>query len=136
MIVAFAGGKGDQDPQTFNTPTDIINFNGGAPAGNGQKGIGVLNVGAGQCDAFIYNPTDGFNGLVTLTPADLTSLGLDSTTTYQLHYFDNDEGGWGWGQLDLVHVAGGTALVPEPSTFVLAALGLLGLLGWGRRRRR
>ncbi len=25
--------------------------------------------------------------------------------------------------------------VPEPSTFVLAALGLLGLVGWGRRRR-
>jgi len=27
-------------------------------------------------------------------------------------------------------------LVPEPSTFALAAIGLLGLLGWGRRRRR
>ena len=27
-------------------------------------------------------------------------------------------------------------LVPEPSTFLLAALGLLGLLGWGRRRRK
>jgi len=26
--------------------------------------------------------------------------------------------------------------VPEPSTFALAAFGLLGLLGWGRRRRR
>jgi len=28
-----------------------------------------------------------------------------------------------------------TAVIPEPSTFALAALGLLGLLGWGRRRR-
>jgi hypothetical protein len=26
--------------------------------------------------------------------------------------------------------------IPEPSTLLLAALGLLGLLGWGRRRRR
>ena len=26
--------------------------------------------------------------------------------------------------------------IPEPSTVVLAALGLLGLLAWGRRRRR
>ncbi len=28
------------------------------------------------------------------------------------------------------------ATIPEPSTFVLFALGLLGLLGCGRRRRR
>lgn len=27
-------------------------------------------------------------------------------------------------------------VIPEPSTFLLAAFGLLGLLGWGRRRRR
>ena len=26
--------------------------------------------------------------------------------------------------------------IPEPNTFTLCALGLLGLLGWGRRRRR
>jgi len=31
------------------------------------------------------------------------------------------------------HYAAG---IPEPTTFVLSALGLLGLLGWGRRRRR
>jgi len=28
-----------------------------------------------------------------------------------------------------------TYVIPEPSTFVLAAIGLLGLIGWGRRRR-
>ena len=30
----------------------------------------------------------------------------------------------------------GWSVIPEPSTFVLAALGLLGLLGFGRRRRK
>ena len=29
-----------------------------------------------------------------------------------------------------------TLPIPEPTTFLLAALGLLGLLGWRRRRRR
>ena len=29
-----------------------------------------------------------------------------------------------------------TTVVPEPSTLVLATIGLLGLLGWGWRRRK
>jgi len=31
---------------------------------------------------------------------------------------------------------GGLAIIPEPSTLMLAALGLRGLIGWGQRRRR
>ena len=43
------------------------------------------------------------------------------------------DGGNSW-----IPSTGGTrmTLTPEPSTFVLAAIGLLGLLGWGWRRRR
>jgi MYXO-CTERM domain-containing protein len=36
----------------------------------------------------------------------------------------------------LVFRIAGSATVPEPSTFVLAALGLMGLLGFGRLRRK
>ena len=32
--------------------------------------------------------------------------------------------------------AGDFNVIPEPSTFLLAALGLLALLGFGRRRRK
>lgn len=39
---------------------------------------------------------------------------------------------------DINYIANAFTLkvVPEPSTFALAAIGLLGLLGWGRRRRQ
>jgi hypothetical protein len=40
----------------------------------------------------------------------------------------------GYGGISEIDVLG--AAVPEPSTFCLVALGLLGLLGWGRRRKR
>ncbi len=41
-----------------------------------------------------------------------------------------------YGLSDPLTVTAGGAAVPEPSTFVLAALGLLGLAWYGRRRRR
>jgi hypothetical protein len=39
-------------------------------------------------------------------------------------------------EIDVFESVGGGAAVPEPSTFALAALGLLGLIGFGRRRKR
>ena len=41
-----------------------------------------------------------------------------------------------YGLSEALTVVGGDPAVPEPSTFALAALGLLGLIGFGRRRKR
>ena len=41
-----------------------------------------------------------------------------------------------WGDNALGGVALDTAIIPEPTAFALAALGLLGLLGFARRRRK
>ncbi len=57
--------------------------------------------------------------------------------TFTLDYIDDKKGGWGWGGMDSITVPIQSAsAVPEPSTFVLAALGLLGLSVVGRRRRK
>ena len=44
------------------------------------------------------------------------------------------EGGLSWNDSQLA-TSGILTVVPEPSTFILTALGLLGILGWGWRRR-
>jgi len=47
--------------------------------------------------------------------------------------YQTPEGATNWTLADTWTVTANS--VPEPSTFVLAVLGLLGLLGWGRRRK-
>ena len=44
------------------------------------------------------------------------------------------EGGPSWNDSQLA-TSGILTVVPEPSTFILTALGLLAILGWGWRRR-
>jgi len=134
LIVQFAGGAGDQNGAgvIFNTPAAVVAYNGGNSNSNGQKGLAFYNVATGVYDATIFEPTNGGTDTRLFTMADLTALGVDPSQWYRLHYYENDQGGWGWGQLNFVQAA---AVLPEPATFALVGFGLAGLRAYRRRRR-
>ncbi len=123
LRVEFAGGEGNENNHAApDTPAQVIagtdgtgvqGSGDGTPNSQGQKGMAILNTASGQYEVVIYDPASG--GAIAFeeyTLADLQALAtaqgstFSGTGTYQLHYFDNDEGGWGWGQLNQVQVAG------------------------------
>ena len=115
MIWRTSGGAGNQSstPAPAN-PTAVINYNSGVPNSTGQKGLAFLNTGTGAYDAVLFNQGDGGNDTYNLTTTDLTNAGVDLTKEYRLHYYENDSGGWGWGQLNSVQIA--TNADPVPAT--------------------
>jgi VCBS repeat-containing protein/autotransporter-associated beta strand protein len=107
LRVTFAGGAGDQDNQgqIYNTPADVIAANGGNSFSTGQKGLAFYNVDTGEYDATIFENNNSGTDTRSFTAAQLISLGVDLNATYRLHYFENDAGGWGWGQINSLEIA-------------------------------
>lgn len=136
MVWVTAGGAGDQanNGPDFANPAQVLAFNGGQSNEQGEKGLAFLNVSTGQYDAVFFNQGNGGTDTYTLTLADLIAAGVDPSQIYKLQYYENDQVGWGWGQLNSIDIRLGNP-IPEPSTLVLATLGLLGLFGCVRRRR-
>ena len=143
------GGAGDQSGagdhamdgipalggRTFANPGEVIAYNGGTSDEAGDKGLSFLNMATGQYDATLFNIGNGNQDPpYVLTMLDVIGEGVDPAATYKLNFWDADAGGWGWTALISADVVSG-APVPEPSTLVLAAFGLLGLCGCARRRR-
>jgi len=57
--------------------------------------------------------------------------------TVRLRIYDTHDSGWGHIDADNIqYFAGASAAVPEPSTWILLALGGLGFIGYGWRKRR
>ncbi len=107
LIVEFAGGAGNQPGSVapFANPIEVINYNGGMSDSNGLKGLAFYNTATMQYDATFFDPNNGGIDTLSFTSAQLESAGVDLSATYRLHYYDNDQGGWGWTQLNSVQVA-------------------------------
>jgi hypothetical protein len=87
-------------------PGDII---AGQTSGleDGMKGMGLLNLSTGNYDAYSYKVGNGGGTEVeAFTLAQLEGAGVSLTDDYQLDFFENDDGGWGWTRLEEVRVDG------------------------------
>lgn len=131
LEIDWEGGAGNQNG--IGDPASPAAVLGGNSTAGGSKGLALLNLTTGNYDAVYYDGADGnpTPDTISLSLADLTGAGVSTTDSYQLDFFENDDGGWGWTRLQEVRLD--TNAVPEPSSTSL--FGLLGLLAFIRRRK-
>ena len=144
LEIDWFGGAGKQDranpaadPSSIMDPTNPGDIIAGQTSGleDGMKGMALLNLSTGNYDAYSYKAGNGGGTEVeAFTLAQLEGAGVSLTDDYQLDFFENDDGGWGWTRLEAVRVDEAAITgVPEPSSTML--LGLVGLLAFVRRRK-
>ena len=137
LEIDWFGGEGKGGNVTLD-PTSPADIAAGQTSGaeDGVKGMGLLNLTTGNYDAVTYKGGNGGGTEIqTFTLAELEGSGVSLTDDYQLDFFENDDGGWGWTRLEGVRIdeAAVATGVPEPSSTML--LGLVGLLAFVRRRK-
>jgi hypothetical protein len=136
LEIDWFGGQGNQSVNLDPTNPAGVGLGGTVTTDAGSKGLALLNLTTGNYDAVYYDPSNG-NGVesISLTQADLTGAGVSLADNYQLDFFENDDGGWGWTRLDEVRIdSNAVAAIPEPSGSAL--FGLTALLALAFRRRK
>ena len=104
LEIDWEGGAGNQDGAA--DPANAAAIVGGSSSAVGSKGLALLNLTTGNYDAVYYDGADGAPtpDTISLTLADLTGAGISLDDNYQLDFFDNDDGGWGWTRLQEVRL--------------------------------
>jgi len=93
----------------------------------------IRNSSLVQLGTAFVNTADAVDGADTITfasPVTLTNADTYTLNVFAEHGSDTDGNNT---SIDALTING--TIVPEPSAFALTTLGLLGLLGWRRRRR-
>jgi len=123
------------------TPTNESDISAGTSSGTGYQGLALRRVSDGEYLLFDTRSGDG-NGYQAQTDFNAAALApIVAANMYEeftLDWVDTYHGGWGFAMIDdvvLNDVLTEAPSIPEPSTFALAALGLLGM-GWFVRRRK
>ncbi len=113
---SMSTGAGDQagDGPDFDTPAEVLAYNGGNANNNGEKGLAFYNLDTLVYDAVFFHSVNNNNPeTFEFTSAELVAAGVDLSATYALNYYDNDSGGWGWTVLNWIDIAA-DLVVPSP----------------------
>ena len=106
----------------YATPQEILTFNGGVTDDTGQKGVALYDTRLRQ---YVYHFYKNLNGGVETLTADealLAAAGVNFSSVFELHFYDTDEGGNGWTQLNDAQVEGlliADRLVTQVVTYTL-----------------
>jgi len=130
------------DPgQTPDYTTGDFWKNGAVASSTGGSTSGQVNVPATNNEFWLGRYREASNTTPSGLDGDIAEIilfheHLGDTDVNNVNAYLGDK--WGISYSGGGDPAAGATLVgvPEPSTFVLAALGLLGLIGFGRRRKR
>lgn len=113
LEVDWVGGDGDDGGTAPLNPNEII---GGSTTPSGQKGLALLNLTTGNYDAFIYKEGNSTPiSTNSFTRTQLTAAGVTLDDDYQLDFFENDDGGWGWTTMSQVRLD--AAAISGPTVF-------------------
>jgi len=132
LTIDLSGGQGAGTSQATlpGSSSDLATDT--ASAGIHAMGVGLRRV---SDDTYVFTMQKAGNGTgyetLTISQAALAPLGVGP---YTIDVYDSYAGGWGWIAFDTVTIPGDT-VIPEPSTFLIWAFGLLGLAVYARRRR-
>ncbi len=101
--IISAGGQGQQSGSIapYPNPAAIPDAN---TTTDGLKGWAMLNTATGQYDATFFKPNNGAHTM-NLSATQLTAAGVDLSQEYRVHLYETDHGGWGWTQLNEMHLA-------------------------------
>ncbi|MDB2674118.1 hypothetical protein N9Y81_04115 [Akkermansiaceae bacterium] len=104
--IDFQGATGNQEGAADPlNPQVIIDSGTGITSAVGQKGLGLLNLSTGSYDAVYYKAANGSGtATISLSRDDLNVGGIDFNASFQLDFFDNDDGGWGWTRMQEVRL--------------------------------
>ena len=105
LEIDWFGGEGKGGNVTMD-PTSPASIVAGQTSGgeDGVKGMGLLNLTTGNYDAYSYKNGNGGTEVHAFTLAQLTEAGVSLTDSYQLDFFESDDGGWGWTRLEEVRI--------------------------------